>query len=122
MQEPPGNLTFLYFGLYDITNSAEAKQGFYVSGGNASNPFQAVEAGDLSYFPSNRRLDSAVLDVIREIALRTPELDDVLSYAVTLGAAATLGKEASASVGLSLPIFVGFDSGDYIQIGRVPHF
>ena len=113
----PANLTFLYFGLYDILDSdGEEKPGFYLAGGQANSPESALDNGDLSFFPDNRLLQSATLNAIYRILQQKPERTEVLKYAVAFGAAGIIAKNTSVSLGLKIPVYVGFDSGDYALV------
>jgi hypothetical protein len=114
----PANLTFLYFGLFDkpALRSGEISQGFYLAGGDASNPVRALEDGNLSYFPKHRFLKSIVLDTAK--AMETPEQNDLFGYALVFGAAATMTRATMKHLSIDLPVFVGFDEGDYALISR----
>jgi hypothetical protein len=113
------DLTFLYFGLYDIADDKGQclSAGFYVAGGAATNPHEALDRGDLTYFPENRFLNSPVLNRIKEVGCERPELQQLLDYAVLFGAAAILANNVVHCLGLRLPVYVGFDSGDYSLVG-----
>jgi len=119
-QEPiPEDTTFLYFGLYDLHDEKmpKGRAGFYVSGGNASNPTKELEVGGtLSYLPKNRNLKCQLLQQIKIAEYELPEQADVLDYAVMLGAAALIVKGATQIRGVSLPVYVGFDSGDFLPV------
>ncbi len=121
-QPLPDDLAFVYFGLYErLEHGApvdSARVGFYFAGGIDRNCEEALENGDLSYFPAKRRLRLDTLDRIRNMGRKTPEQREVFGYLVLLGAATVLAKGAIARLGAPVPTFVGFDSGDYFQIGR----
>jgi len=115
----PEDVTFLYFGLYDLQDKAvpRGRVGFYVSGGSSPSPAEALRLGDkLSYGPKHGRLKCDLLDQIRMTEAERPKEADVLDYAVMLGAAAIVVKGATQIVGVSLPVYVGFDSGDFIPM------
>lgn len=116
-QEPvPAGVTFLYFGIYDLAKQVPvgAEAGFYISGGDGD-PIRQLESGNLSYFPTHRQLHSNVLDGIKAVASEFPEQAAVLEYTVMLGGAAMLARHAAESLKVILPIYVGFDSGDYLS-------
>ncbi len=116
VQEPvPAALTFLYFGIYDLAKQGSAGEpaGFYISGGDGD-PSRQLESGNLSYFPKHRQLHSNVLDEIKAVAKDFPEQAAFLDYTVMLGCAAILARDAAENLKIALPIYVGFDSGDYL--------
>jgi hypothetical protein len=116
----PENLTFVYFGFYDSLGSdASARPvrvGFYLAGGTDINCWEALEHGDLSYFPINRHLH---LDMLDRIMYESPELlnkRDVFEFLLLFGAAAVIARSVVSQLGLHLPTFVGFDSGDFFKV------
>lgn len=112
------NTTFLYFGIFDaVVNAATGERtGLYLAGGSGAEPEKQLSEGNLSYMPNNRFLESILLQKIRDAA-RVPDNDQALfEYAITLGAAAILSKEAAIASSICLPVFVGFDSGDFFRI------
>jgi hypothetical protein len=111
----PSDVTFLYFGLYDPADDKGEclSAGFYLAGGAATSPPEALDRGDLTYFPENRFLSSTVLNRIKEAGCERPELQQLLDHAVVFGAAAILAKNIVHRLGLHVPVYVGFDSGDY---------
>ncbi len=118
-QQPlPSGVTFLYFGLFDPMSEKGKRMsaGYYVAAGAAGNCEEALRRGDLKYLPENRFIESAVLSSVRESACEESSRKDILGYAVLFGAAAILAKEAVISIGLHLPVYVGFDSGDFAVI------
>jgi hypothetical protein len=112
-EPPPSNLSFLYFGLFDQVAGGGHLVGFYVAGGVATLHLKAVETGNLSYFPDNRFLTSQVLNMIAQLAATEPRVRDLLNYAVLFGAAGIIAKCVSRYLGLNVPVYTGFDSGDY---------
>jgi|SRR5579864_1349852 len=115
-QEPiPGGTAFLFFGLYDLANqnTLQAQAGFYLSGGDGD-PIKHLTAGKLSYFPVRRQLHSNVLNRIKAAEGEFPRESDFLDYALMLGGAALIAREAVANLNVSLPVYAGFDSGDFV--------
>jgi hypothetical protein len=116
----PDHLAFVYFGLYDLLASeasAEASRvGFYFAGGVDHNCAFAIENGDLSYFPAKRRIHLDLFDLIREAGRKTPERREVFEWLLLLAAAGVLAKGAVSRLKVQVPTFVGFDSGDYLQV------
>jgi hypothetical protein len=116
----PDDLAFAYFGLFDSLDGGDsgdtARVGFYFAGGATPNCEDALENGDLSYFPAGRRVHLDVLDRIREEGRKTPELQLIFEYLLLLGAAGVLAKSAITRLGVQMPTFVGFDSGDYFRV------
>jgi len=118
-EPPPPDLTFVYFGLFDLLEGTDQQPsaGYYMAGGSANDPAQALAVGDLSYFPDHRFLQSSLLDQIKEVGRQARDTQtSVLDYAVMLGAAATLAKAVACRLGFNVPVFSGFDSGDFVQI------
>jgi hypothetical protein len=111
----PSDVAFLYFGLYDRADSQDQfpSAGFYVAGGSGQDPSEALDSGNLTYVPKHRSLNSDILNRIRELAYQRPEMRQLLDYTILFGAAAILAKSVVANLGLRLPVYVGFDSGDY---------
>lgn len=115
-QEPiPGSTAFLFFSLYDIANqnTLQAQAGFYLSGGDGD-PIEQLTAGNLSYFPVRRQLRSNVLNQIKAAEGKAPSESDFLDYVLMLGGAALISREAVANLNVSLPVYAGFDSGDFV--------
>ena len=116
----PDDLAFIYFDLYDSLEKASsfesARVGFYLSGGTDTRCEEAVENGDLSYFPVRRRLYIDVLDRIRDRGRETPEHRGAFNRLILLAGASVLAKGALSGLGPQVPAFVGFDSGDYFQV------
>jgi hypothetical protein len=116
-KEPlPRHISFLYFGIFDAINPETGREeaGFYVSGGVGTKPEEKLREADITYFPENRFLKSSVLQLIKQAGKLNPRKREVLEYAVMLGAASILAKHAVIPHSLSLPIYVGFDSGDFL--------
>ena len=121
-QPLPENLTFIYFGLYDSPRSEDPTEtsggGFYFAGGTAPNYENALENGDLTYFPQKRRLHLTLLDKIIEEVRRAPKERQALDYLLPLAATAVVTRNVANRLGICVPAFVGFDSGDYFQVTR----
>lgn len=118
IQEPPvEQLSFLYCGIFDVgeRGSANARVGSYLSGGYGQNPENQLDAGVLGYFPKNRFLSSACLQVISAAAIDDPK-KKVFLYTLVFAVAALLAKHATAQAGITVPVYVGFDSGDFAKI------
>jgi hypothetical protein len=116
-EPPPAELTAFYFGLFTSWDPKTETEGagFYVSGTTSPNPEDAL-SGDLAYWPAQRYLDSALLDGIQNAhATGTPAFR-VYDYAFVLDAAALLAKHAVREFAGNRPVFVGFDSGDYLRV------
>lgn len=121
----PTGVTFLWFGLCDSAIGDREIEGYYVSGWSGTNP---DEDRSLAYFPESRWLTSSVLNSIKDAlrrvekaALHTgkerPEDYHVLDYAVMFGAAAILTKFAIQPLNAQkIPVYVGFDSGDWALV------
>jgi hypothetical protein len=71
--------------------------------------------GTLPHLPKNGHLKCELLEQIRIAHAELPEVADVLDYAVMLGGAALTVKGAT-QVGVSLPVYVGFDAGDFLLV------
>jgi hypothetical protein len=116
----PDDLAFVYFGLYDSLDGRDsadkARVGFYFAGGASPNCEDAIENGDLSYFPTGRRIHIDVLDRIRNAGRKTPEQQLIFDWLLLWAAAAVLAKSAITRLEVQMPTFVGFDSGDYFQV------
>ena len=112
----PEGTTFLYFGLYDLVEKGSGNRGvgFYVSGGNGLDPIRQLEDGNLSYLPKRRQIHSHILGQIIATEKKVPGQTDVLGYALRLGAAALLARDAVESLDVLLPVYAGFDSGDVL--------
>jgi hypothetical protein len=117
-EEPiPTDLRFFYFGLDDVWNEREQKEeaGFYVSGGRSQNAREELKSG-VSYLPRGRYLSTVTLKQIKEVERQLPERQEMLDYAVMFGAGAIIAKFAIKMVGVDLPVYVGFDFGDYERV------
>jgi hypothetical protein len=115
----PDDMTFLYFGLFDLYDEATAKvqAGLYLSGGTGPNPIEELGGGgSLPYLPEDGYLKSHLLEQIKITGAEQPEQADVLDYALMLGGAALAVKGAIEAQGVSLPVYVGFDSGDFLSV------
>ncbi len=115
----PREATFLYFGLYDLPDEKlpRGRVGLVLSGGSSPNPTEELTAGcTLPYLPKNGHLKCELLEQIRIAETELPEQADVLDYAVMLGGAAITVKGAIKVRGVSLPVYVGFDAGDFLLV------
>jgi hypothetical protein len=122
----PSEVTFLWFGLFDLRTGDNV--GFYISGGTGTNPDRDQRR---LYWPEGRYLTSRVLDttkatimqVKRSARQKGKELSDeyhLLDYATMFGAAALLTRFAIRSLTIRLPVYVGFDSGDWALVENTP--
>ena len=115
----PPSVTFLYFGLYDRYQQAPATThvGFYVSGGDGD-PTHELTTGNLAYLPMRRQLDSNVLNQVKGAKPDSTDQADLFEYALMLGGAALVSRAAVESLAISLPVYAGFDSGDFVLASR----
>lgn len=118
----PPDTSFVYFGFFDRVVEGKEQAGYYISGWTGEHSDERLaEGGDPHYFPENRHLTSPLLNSIKAFAASkssgSHDAVQALEYAVTFGAASIISKFAASSVGLSLPVYVGFDSGDFARVG-----
>lgn len=117
---PPSDLAFVYFGLFEKGSHQHRarRAGLYVAGG-VGNPERSLDEGRLSYSPHNRFLESSLLlAVARATRAQSSNQRQVFDYLLTFGAAGLIAKFSSLSYGIPLPVFVGFDSGDYARVAN----
>ena len=118
-QPPSSEIRLLWFGLFDGLRGDKEYAGYYIAGWTGEE--QLVEGGPIPYFPESRYITSQLLDAVKNEAVRigrnSPKFC-VFDYAVMFGAAATLSRFAAQSLGITLPIYVGFDSGDFARIAN----
>jgi hypothetical protein len=114
----PSNITFLYFGIFDACDEDKSNErvGFYVSGGDVSHAEEALEEGRLAYFPKDRFLRTDLFQIVKEVAALAEQRRELLEYAIMFGAASVLAKFAIIACDLALPVYVGFDSGDFALV------
>jgi hypothetical protein len=115
----PQDTTFLYFGLCDLHDERmpRGRAGLYLSGGSSPNPSEDLRVGGtLPYLPKNGHLKCELLEQIKIAEAELPEEADVLDYAVMLGGAALTVRGATQVRRVSLPVYVGFDSGDFLLV------
>jgi hypothetical protein len=119
-QPLPNNLSFVYFGLFDLVDHGNdpprSRVGCYFAGGTEFRAGDALDAGELSYFPKKRFLNLDILDRIKELGLSVPARQQLFDHVILFGAAAILAKNAVANIGIRAPLYVGFDSGDYALV------
>jgi hypothetical protein len=122
----PSEVTFLWFGLFDLRTGDE--EGFYISGGTGTNPDRDQRR---IYWPEGRYLTSRVLDAIKATIMQVErsarhkgkELSDeycLLDYAIMFGAAALFTRFVVRALTIRLPVYVGFDSGDWALVENTP--
>jgi hypothetical protein len=120
LHEPiPADATFLYFGLFDLHDEKmpKGRAGFYLSGGSGLNPAEQLRVGStLPYLPKNGHLRCELLEQIKIAEAEMPDNADVLDYAVMLGGAALAVKGAIQAQRVVLPVYVGFDAGDFLLV------
>lgn len=111
---PPG-ISFWWFGLFDVEASGKEGAGFYVGGGRGDEQpeHQLAKGITFTYPPADDVLESQVLDVVQAQKTLMPDSYQILDYLLTFGAAAIIAKFAAAACGMTLPVFVGFNSGDF---------
>jgi len=112
-------IRLLWFGLFDGLRDDKEYAGYYLAGWTDEK--QLGEGATPPYFPESRYMTSHLLDTVKSEAVRIGRESakfSVFDYAVMFGAAATLSRFAGLSLGISLPIYVGFDSGDFARIAN----
>ena len=122
--EPPSSeIRLLWFGLFDAARDGQEYAGYYLAGW--TNEKQLHKGGPPPYFPESRYMRSKVLDAVKSEAVRvggeSPETYEefrLFDYALMFGAAAALSRFAALALGVGLPIYVGFDSGDLARIAN----
>src|SRR5262245_10569598 len=105
--------------IFDGVQGDEEYAGYYLAGWTSEE--QLEEGGTPPYFPKSRYITSGLLNMVKSEAGRigggSPKFS-VFDYAVMFGAAATLSRFAARSLGITVPIYVGFDSGDFARIAN----
>jgi hypothetical protein len=118
-QPPSSEIRLLWFGLFDGRRDDKEFAGYYLAGWTGKE--QLDGGGPPPYFPKSRYFTSQLLAAVKNEAVRigkdSPKYS-VLDYAVMFGAAATLSRFVARSLGITLPIYVGFDSGDFAKIAN----
>jgi hypothetical protein len=120
--------TFLWFGLFDLRIQDKEVEGYYISGWTGINPDIRRQR---AYWPEGRYLTSNVLDSVKSEIVRIanqsrlakkelPLEYHMLDYAIMFGAAALLTKFIIRGLAIELPVYVGFDSGDWALIANTP--
>jgi len=123
----PGEVAFFWFGLCDLLIGDKEVEGYHVSGLSGTGPDD--ENQSTVYPPQEAHwLESRVLNGIKDAIKQTeraalaagnerPEDYYILDYAVMFGAAALLTKFAIEPLNLQIiPVYVGFDSGDWALV------
>ena len=122
----PPEVTFFWFGLCDLLVNGHEIKGYYLSGYSGTDP--DGDSNSLVYSPESRWLRSNVLESIKDALKRIertardagkelPEDYQALDYALMFGAAALLTKFVMVPLNTrSLPVYVGFDSGDWALV------
>jgi hypothetical protein len=113
VEPPPRSLGMLYFGLFQGANKAFA---LYVSGSTSWDSEVALENGELDYLPENRFLASKSLDALSRFERADKDKNLIYSYLVPFGIAAILIRSSFQVMPNAIPIYVGFDAGDYARI------
>jgi hypothetical protein len=121
----PKKVTYLYFALFDQIENGREMPGYYVAGyGGASADEELRDGREPLYWPANRYLRSTMLNRIKDEVLRQrasgagSQQSRVLDYAITFAAAATISKFSVLNLAIKLPVYVGFDSGDFARIAN----
>jgi hypothetical protein len=118
-QPPSSQIHVMWFGLFDGLRGDTEYAGYYLAGWTDEQ--QLNEGGTPPYFPESRYLTSQLLDIVKGEAIRvggeSPKFT-VFDYAVMFGCAATLSRFAALSLGFGVPVYVGFDSGDFARIAN----
>lgn len=111
-------LTFFYFGLFDLWDATTKREevGFYLAGGTSADTEEQLLRGELDYFPEDRFLRSASLRKVYRLQSAYPEYRDYTGYVLVLATAALLARAAARQLEITIPVYVGFDSGDYLPI------
>lgn len=112
-------IRLLWFGLFDGLNDDNEYAGYYIAGYMDEKQFD--EGATPPYFPESRYITSDLLNIAKSEAVRIGPASakfSLFDYAVMFGAAATLSRFAALSLGIGLPIYVGFDSGDFARIAN----
>jgi hypothetical protein len=125
-REPiPSDVRCLYFSLFDRVQGEKEAIGFYVSGWASEDADdELAEGGEPLYFPKRRNMRSGLLDKVKSQSLRAGsssvanEERQLLEYALMLGTAALLSKFAALTLGIKMPVYVGFDSGDFARVAN----
>ncbi len=123
-REPSGmKLNALWFGLFDTAiPGGPGGIGYYVAGLERFDPEVPESRCNPAWWPEGRYLRSVALEMIKvtenAAAAANREADRrLLSYGGQLGAALLVSRFASAGLWPELRRVVGFDSGDYAEIG-----
>jgi len=116
--EPPlPNISFLYFGIFEaVDNKNGVVPNLYVSGGTGADPEEKLNSGNLSYLPKARFLDPSLLRLLASSRPLNSKKAEAFDYLVVFGASAILVKFALKACSITLPVFVGFDSGDFARV------
>ena len=118
-EAPPPEIRLLWFGLFDGLRGDREYAGYYLAGWTDEKELD--KGGPPPYFPNSRYLTSQLLDLLKDEARRVGEDSPrfaIYDYALMFGAAATLSRFAVRSLQATLPVFVGFDSGDFAQVAN----
>jgi hypothetical protein len=129
-EEPPKKkLAGLWFGLFNPVYSGKPVADIYVCGSTRfdSSPDDNTGAVSPDWWPENRYAHSAVLAKLYKIAYRKDGLANDAEYPLCLAygglAVRELLRAADPSVFLGrsplLGIAVGFDSGDFVLVGKL---
>ena len=122
-EPPPSNLDAIYFGLFDTEDDdGEDAIGYYVSGIKGFRPNDSESLVNPIWFPDERFLTSSTLGKLKQAELAASDEDlgalaSALAYAGQLGVVMLISKFASEGLFIGLPRVVGFDSGDFAQLG-----
>jgi len=118
-QPPSSEIRLLWFGLFEGLRGKEEYAGYYLAGYTGEE--QLAKGGPAPYSPDSPYITSQLLGTVINEAVRIGRASprfSVFDYALMFGAAATLSRFAARSLGITLPIYVGFDSGDFARIAN----
>ena len=123
-REPPSaDIDTLWFGLFDtLDDSGGERIGYYVAGVRG---FDADDPDSLclpAWWPEERYLSSAALAAIKSAEVEAgrrgaSDEREFLGYAGQLGAALLVTRFGVSELLGARRLVVGFDSGDYVEVG-----
>lgn len=119
---PSAAIDTIHFGLYDgLTDARDPCIGYYIAGVQGFDPSDADTLCDPAWWPEHRYLNSAALTAIKAAELSASALPGeeaaLLGYGGQLGAAILVSQAAVEQFASGRRITVGFDSGDYADLG-----
>jgi len=122
--EPPAaNIDTLYFGLFDTMDEEGSEGiGYYVAGIRGFDPNVTDSLCNPEWWPDGRYLESRSLNAVKSAELGARAAGNsvaasFLGYAGQLGAGLVVSRFAVSPLDLKRRVVVGFDAGDYSEIG-----